>query len=82
MQVQSLREEIDVRYSGEYEPGDKWRIDTDYTEFVKIKLDDSLGESIVYLPDKTFEFRIPFDNERASCYAPRALTPRLPQSSI
>ena len=65
-------EEIDVRYNGEYQPGDKWRIDTDYTEFVKIKLDELLGESIVYLPDKTFEFNIPFDKERVSCYAPGA----------
>ena len=67
-------EEIDVRYNGEYEPGDKWRIDTDYTEYVKISLDETLGESIIYLPDKTFEFHIPFDNERASCYAPAAFS--------
>ena len=46
--------EIDERYNGEYEPGDKWRIDTDYSEFVKIKLAESLLDSIVYLPDKTF----------------------------
>jgi len=65
-------EEIDARYNAEYEPGDKWRIDTDYTEFVKIKLDEYLGESIIYIPDKTFEFIIPFDRERTSCYAPEA----------
>jgi len=66
--------EIDERYTGEYEPGDRWRIDTDYTEFVKMKLDESLLDSIVYLPDKTFEFRIPFDNERTACYAPGAFS--------
>ena len=65
-------EEIDVRYNGEYELGDKWRIDTDYAEYVKIKLDETMCESIIYLPDKTFEFKIPFDNERKSCYAPEA----------
>ena len=64
--------EIDERYNGEYEPGDKWRIDTDYSEFVKIKLDGTLLDSIVYLPDKTFEFKIPFGAERSSCYAPGA----------
>jgi len=65
-------EELDARYNGEYEPGDRWRIDTDYTEFVKISLDEALNASIVHLPDKTFEFRIPFDAERKSCYAPGA----------
>ena len=66
--------EIDERYNGEYEPGDKWRIDTDYTEFVKIKLDETLLDSIVYLPDKTFEFKIPFGVELSSCYAPGAFS--------
>ena len=66
--------EIDERYNGEYEPGDKWRIDTDYSEFVKIKLDETLLDSIVYLPDKTFEFKIPFDAELSSCYAPGAFS--------
>ena len=66
--------EIDERYNGEYEPGDKWKIDTDYTEFVKVKLDESMLESIIYLPDKTFEFRIPFENERVACYAPDAFS--------
>ena len=65
-------EEIDERYSGEYELGDKWRIDTDYSEYVKLQLDETMAESIMYLPDKTFEFRIPFDSERKSCYAPEA----------
>lgn len=64
--------EIDERYGGEYERGDRWRIDTDYSEFVKIKLDEAVGESIVYLPDKTFEFAVPFDSERNACYAPGA----------
>ena len=65
-------EEIDVRYNGEYEPGDKWRIDVDYSDFVKIKLDSTMADSIIYIPDKSFEFKIPFDNERKACYAPGA----------
>ena len=66
--------EIDERYNGEYEPGDKWRVDTDYEEFVKIRLDGTMNESIIYIPDKTFEFIIPFDYERECCYAPGAFS--------
>ena len=40
-------EEIDVRYNGEYEVGDKWRIELEYCDFIKIKLDETLAESIV-----------------------------------
>ena len=34
-------EEIDVRYSGVYEHGDKWRVELEYCEFVKLRLDES-----------------------------------------
>ena len=64
--------EIDVRYDQEYLPGEKWRIELTDTEFVKMKLDPTLSESIVYVPDGNFEFKIPFDTERRACYAPEA----------
>ena len=67
-------EEIDVHYSGAYEVGDKWRIELDYCEFVKMKLDPTLEESIVYVPDGIFEFPIPFDRVRRACYAPGAFS--------
>ena len=67
-------EEIDVHYSGEYEVGDKWRIELDYCEFVKMKLDPTLEESIVYVPDGIFEFPIPFERVRRACYAPGAFS--------
>ncbi len=62
--------EIDEHFHGEYEPGDKFRIDLCDSEFVKLKLADTLAESIVYVPDGTFEFAVPFDRERGACYAP------------
>ena len=65
-------EEIDVHYSGAYEHGDKWRVELDYCEFIKIKLDPTMAESIVYVPDGIFEFPIPFDYQRRACYAPGA----------
>ena len=65
-------EEIDERYSGVYELGDKWRVELCDGNFVKLKLDETLGEAIVYVPDGTYEFNIPFEVERAACYAPGA----------
>ncbi len=67
-------EEIDERFSGEYEEGDKFRIELLDTEFVKLKLDDTLAESIVYVPDGTFEFTVPFGYERRACYGPVAFS--------
>ena len=67
-------EEIDVHYTGEYQHGDKWRIELDYCEFVKMKLDSTMAESIVYVPDGIFEFPIPFDYQRRACYAPGAFS--------
>ena len=64
--------EIDEHFHGEYEVGDKFRIELCDGPFVKLKLDPTLAESIVYVPDGTFEFTVPFDRERRACYAPGA----------
>ena len=65
-------DEIDTRFDGVYEKGDKIRVELCDGEFVKLKLEDSLAESIVYVPDGIFDFLIPFDRERVACYAPEA----------
>ena len=65
-------QEIDVHFSGEYEERDKIRIELSDGEFIKMKLDETLLESFVFVPDGVFEFEIPFGRERASCYAPGA----------
>ena len=67
-------EEIDERFIGEYEEGDKWRVELLDGEFVKLRLDETLAESIVYVPDGTFDFTVPFGRERESCYAPEAFS--------
>ncbi len=64
-------EEIDERYNGEYAEGDKWRVELCDGEFVKLRLAETMAESIVYVPDGTFEFKIPFGKERQACYAPQ-----------
>ena len=67
-------EEIDERFEGEYEAGDKWRVELCDGEFVKLCLDETLAESIVYVPDGVFEFAVPQDRELKSCYAPGAFS--------
>ena len=67
-------EEIDVRYDREYEPGDRIRVELCDGEFVSLKLDESMLESLVYVPDGTFEFTVPFERERTACYAPGAFS--------
>ncbi len=62
--------EVDERFEGEYEEGDKFRIELSDSVFMKVALDELLPESIVYVPDGTFEFVIPFGYERKACYAP------------
>ena len=64
--------EIDEHFLGEYERGDKFRIELCDTEFVKMRLDPTLEESIVYVPDGIFEFLLPQDRELDACYHPDA----------
>ena len=63
---------IDEHFHGEYEDGDKFRIELCDSEFVKLRLDDTLAESIIYVPDGTFEFTVPVGYELDSCYHPSA----------
>ncbi len=72
VKFKAFGEEIDERFSGEYEEGDKIRVELFDGEFLKLSLDETLKESIIYVPDGVFEFPIPFGNERASCYAKEA----------
>ena len=64
--------DIDEHFHGEYEAGDKFRVDLVDTEFIKIRLDDTLAESILYLPDGSFEFAVPMGYELDACYSPGA----------
>ena len=64
--------DIDECFHGEYEMGDKFRIELCDGEFIKISLDPTLAESIVYVPDGVFEYVVPFGKERKAGYAPEA----------
>ena len=63
---------INVEYNGEYCEGDKILINS-MGEYIAIKLDDTLAESIVYVPSKKFEFQIPFGSLKDG-YAPDAFS--------
>ena len=66
--------EIDEHFHGEYEEGDKLRIELCDSKFMKVRLDPTMKESIVYVPDGIFEFLIPVGRELKSCYAPGAFS--------
>ena len=63
---------IDACYEGKLNPGDKIRISLDNCEFIAVQLDPTLRESIVWVPNKSFEFIVPTDFQRRSCYNPDA----------
>ena len=50
---------LKVSYKCEYQEGDKIRVDITEGEFVAVKLDEKLQESIVHIPNKTLIFEVP-----------------------
>ena len=50
---------LKVCYNGEYAEGDKIRVDITEGEFVAVKLDEKLPESIVHIPNKSLIFEVP-----------------------
>ena len=55
---------IDCTYNAVYNEGDKLVIKKTDTEFLALKLDEYLLESIIFVPLSTVEFEIPFGNLR------------------
>ncbi len=56
--------EIDVVYDGIYEEGTKICVSAPLCEFIKIQLDSTLGDAIIFNPQGKFEYEIPFGNLR------------------
>lgn len=59
---------VDICYEGEFEVGDILTASSDWSRFLKIQLDETLKESIVYLPNKVFDFSIPTELEQLKGY--------------
>ena len=53
---------VDCIYNAEYKKGDKIVINKPDTDFLVLQLDETLAESIIYVPSSSFEFEIPFGN--------------------
>ena len=63
---------INFTYDGVWEIGDKIKFLLDGCNYISVKLDDTLKESIVYVPSRSFEFIIPNENVQSACYNPKA----------
>ena len=58
-------DEVTIAYRGKYNPGDKIKLVSDTNNiYLKLRLDDSLDESWIYLKDYQYTFEIPFDDQR------------------
>ena len=64
--------EINEEYHGELVCGDKIKILVDGTNVIAVKLDKTLKESYLYLPNKSFTFVIPSERELKMAYEPGA----------
>lgn len=62
---QKKGQEIDCIYEGEYKEGDKIIVSCQGVEFIKVKLDETLKEAIVFMPNGSMELEIPFGRNRA-----------------
>ncbi len=59
-------------YHGELSAGYKFRISLQNCSFAAMKLDKTLSESIIYIPNGIFEFTVPEEAVRRACYSPEA----------
>ena len=60
--------EIEALYEGEYMEGDFFVITSEDSEFLFVKLDATMKEALLYLPEKYFEYAIPAEDIRKSGY--------------
>ena len=67
--------DIEAIYNGELLEGDVIKIRLDGTNVVKVKFDEKLKESYLYLPNKAFYFIIPTERELKMAYPPETETP-------
>ena len=64
---------IDFVYDKAYNEGDKIVIYKPDTEYISVQFDESLKESIIFVPSSTFEFEIPYGDLMAG-YSPEAFS--------
>ena len=72
VKVEKNGSDINFDYEATWEVGDKIKVLLDGCNYISVKLDDTLKESIVYVPSRSFEFIIPNENVQSACYNPKA----------
>lgn len=69
----SGEKEAQLLYKGSYELGDEIRFTADY-EYALVQVDQAVKPAHVYLPEKSFTFRLPLEGINPAVYAPGAFT--------
>ncbi len=62
---ESAGEKIDTVYNGVYNDGDKIVVLAPDTEYLALKLDEYLKESIIFMPTSSLEFPVPYGKYKA-----------------
>ena len=63
---------ITLNYKGIYSDGDYIRVESSMDKYIAVKFDETLTESIIFIPGKSFEFAIPSKEVRIGCYGEEA----------
>ena len=61
--------EIDIEFNGRLNAGDKIKVRLDGCSYVFVQFDKALEKSLLYLPNKSFEYTVPTANEIVGGYA-------------
>ncbi len=64
---------LSITYNAAFNAGDKLKITSTDSEFISIKLDDTLCESMVYMPQKSYIYPIPTEYT-GICYSDNAFS--------
>ena len=59
---------IDYVIDCDFLDGDKLRVFADSTNYISIKLNENLEESLIYLPNRYFCFAVPTERQMESCF--------------
>ena len=65
------KEQIDCIYNGEFSDGCRIRIDSTESEYIAVLFDETLKESIIYIPNQKFIYEI-FKQYSGICFDEKA----------
>ena len=72
LKFETKGQRIEAEYQGEFCAGDEIVIRIDGANTVAVRFDESLQESFLYVPNRSFTFKIPSERELQMGYAPTA----------